>query len=1005
MGQARALDNAKKSAASDKRLRNALYLEDRLMEALQQRMQALSAVAAMACNGDGEQKLYGEKILAYLIEIAKSDEWDTNISQVIVATLLPLVEQGNLQVLKFISSSLSSGLPAGKQKKIEEILSKKQPASKIAAMLRDKDIVSNERLGYLMLCRNQDSQAFLEEVVKDEKLDIRFRLYAFTCYNKNLVELQKNKKFHVDSSRLVGMFEMLKGGAEKLVAARFHDNEKIEGLFSNPVFANEEYKVYLTAVMVTLENHLASVDESGFSRIINGIYSGVLYNYYDNANAGLVFGARLLEGSPYKAALFFAVAAHELGHCILYYGHDYNYRESLKFGILDELVADEHAAFLMNYFGIDPAIDREAMNFMERLTDVESDNYNAVEDHEGARAQKLIIESEMAGFGHEYDHVKFIQAALKIVPNKDFAYKSLEEIMKAILLEYFGYEEPKRPYSRYEERLRNSNDERGSAFDEVDENVKIKVLTPDKVREIVDMCLSGVADSGTGLVARMAVSYGLKAFGDSGKHLPIGGIAPLNRAAVEGGNGNRQPAGKPAVEPFPTAASADVNDPLAQAKEQLAGLIRAFGGYQDVELKPESIILTTVGRDGIPVKTIVLLPQDKKPSVFLKKARVELLKVNIKIELLKSINALITSVRKEELKAGKRQPAGELAGNEAGNSAGAVEGQLSEVVAPTQKNAPVKKSKDAQVLEGILKSLADMLGAVANGEGGVQAAIEKIRQIDRLAAGKAVIHEALYKNGNPNYEMIASAVRNFAANNAAFFDLSYNGGRTVLMARRDTKDGSYTFAVRKRSMEQSSPDATYRDKKADIFNILGEIANTELHVNKLMIKAFRVEPANGVEKSKQSAIRQDISGGPLLAKPSSVKRAVRENPSLSALPAKEALRIISEQYAPWYELEEMMSIFSSLFIIRLVRTLIFVLQHDYSGLSIKERLKAFKERMAGMKEIYTEYKKAQNAAASRDYTSEGWENSEYKTENSQVLKKAGAATGKTVRGILGHPLF
>jgi protein-tyrosine-phosphatase len=412
-------------------------------EAMQQSVAILSAIA-QNFRARPEGNNFAEALLRYLTDVVRDDRWDSNIHQEIISELRPFVNMGNEQVLEFLMRQVRPDMAAADETSFLEILSKNPSDEQIRDILSGRTAKIPVRAGYLILMRYQQRKGLLEDVIVSDSrtMDIRFRIYAFALYASRFLTAKTpdghgGEIVNYDEDMLAKMLSSLADDAEGFLRSRVKDDAAADSMFDDIILQNEESITCNMAVLIALQNRLKLLDGEGFVKTAGTLSNTRIRGYWYNANSNFVIGGRLIPRGQNSAASYFMTIAHELMHEVLYEEHRFAPIE-LRNGILHELLADEMSEYLANLFGIDFAIEMEKMNYRKHRSDVENDDYYSVEVHEGARAQKTFIDDVLRNRGLTLVPERFIAAALKIITDTNNDGKNLEEVISAVLVEYFG---------------------------------------------------------------------------------------------------------------------------------------------------------------------------------------------------------------------------------------------------------------------------------------------------------------------------------------------------------------------------------------------------------------------------------------------------------------------------------------------------------------------------------------------------------------------------------------
>lgn len=248
-----------------------------LMKEMELCLEILALISKKALLSENiESQSFGNSLLGYMlgmVEEGMKEKWDSNISAEIMSNLGYFIGIGQDKVFSWFLNRLEPNIT--NINKGEEILN----------ILTQGKI--NERTAYLILYRNNKNWGFLEDIIYSQKIDIRYRIYAFTWYVLGFLDEEQ------DMGKFQKMIDCLKDGAEEFVKGVTKDNARIEKLIDDMILQDEEAKVYVMAAILMLQKQvLGNITSKGFLEIARIISNTRVRGYWVNANANFILGGR-----------------------------------------------------------------------------------------------------------------------------------------------------------------------------------------------------------------------------------------------------------------------------------------------------------------------------------------------------------------------------------------------------------------------------------------------------------------------------------------------------------------------------------------------------------------------------------------------------------------------------------------------------------------------------------------------------------------------------------------
>ena len=438
------------------------------IEAMESILNVVSIVAkdSLKSSNPGEAS-FGGRLTDYMIALASNRNGNTgsDISGQAVYELQEFIKLENDAVINFMLNGLEQGTKSTKLQPVRDILLAEPASEKALEILRDRPFV-NERTGYLIIDKLQADRKSLEAVIKDDKIDIAFRVYAFHYYAALFTG-------STDTTELDGMIDLLGGRlgsidekndtAETLLKRLANDDQRVEALFGDNLLQNAEAKVYLMSLLIVLQKHLKLTRPESFSALSGWISRSVLLDYWNNALASkakyFIFGGRIVsrmkEGE--RAGNFVMTAAHEMMHGIINEEYGYSSGDTVgnqfvvdfKRGSFHELLADKAAYKVAEVLGLDAEKFNSFLCILDQRSIAEANGFRTEEVHTAARAQDSILSEKLKERNVRNIDIKtFIEVALGAMKDPRLESKTFAETMAYITVYYLDAARPLRSENR-----------------------------------------------------------------------------------------------------------------------------------------------------------------------------------------------------------------------------------------------------------------------------------------------------------------------------------------------------------------------------------------------------------------------------------------------------------------------------------------------------------------------------------------------------------------------------
>ncbi|MCX5708681.1 MAG: ATP-binding protein [Candidatus Omnitrophica bacterium] len=417
------------------------------MEELEYLLQALAGIAGRTINSSEPlDRDLTTKIIKIFIETADSKVFGRNIAAESASNLSPFIARGNPAVLEWFAGQLAGG---NQQKQNLMALLTGMPSDKELREILKSGIVDQERkIGYLLLLRFQDRRELLRQIIRDEKTDISLRLYAFTLYcGQGFGYLDISERGDVESAfdegELTRLMDYLAPEVNTFVRGVFFQNkEAYEGLLNNIVLQDEVLKTYAAAVLLVARQQVPKANSKDIADTIYKIRNARLQPYWNNANSDFVVGGFNLVGLRRPGAVFLQILAHEIMHDLLLARYPV---KDLSSGIMHEALADLYAKVFFNSFAEPGELDSQEFEkelfYQKDFEAVINSNGNAIESHEGARAQLQLIRNFFNNHLIDLDVNRLMQIGFKaLIARGPFSEEGISEIFSDILQRYIKEE-------------------------------------------------------------------------------------------------------------------------------------------------------------------------------------------------------------------------------------------------------------------------------------------------------------------------------------------------------------------------------------------------------------------------------------------------------------------------------------------------------------------------------------------------------------------------------------
>jgi hypothetical protein len=416
---------------------------DANMGELEYLLRALSGIAGMTVNSsDPLGQALTAKIIKILIDTADSKTFGKNIAAESVSNLGLFVAKKNTAVLDWFVRQLTSD---DQQKQhLAQLLAGNPGNNELQDILTSEIVAKEQKIGYLFLLRFQDRRDLLSEIIREEKINIGLRLYAFALYcGQGFRYLDVDGKGGISSAfneeELIRLMDYLTPESNDFIRGIFFQNKDgYEGLLNNIVLQDEVLKVYATAVLLVARQHAPQINSRDIVNTMAVIREARLRPYWDNAISNFVIGGLDLAKLQRPTALFLQVLAHEIMHNLL---HDRYPMKNLSSGIMHEAVCDLFAmVFYESFANSGDRINREFEKQLFYQRDFEAvvgSNGNAIESHEGARAQLQLIRNFFDNYLLDLDVKRLMQVGFSalIAGNWD-SEEGISRIFSEILRQY-----------------------------------------------------------------------------------------------------------------------------------------------------------------------------------------------------------------------------------------------------------------------------------------------------------------------------------------------------------------------------------------------------------------------------------------------------------------------------------------------------------------------------------------------------------------------------------------
>lgn len=380
------------------------------------------------------------RVLDYLARVAANDTWSLDVAAEAAAALASFLPGGAREAVDFFLPRVEPDLPRNSPKAVVlvDALKADAPSKAVLRVLRNETRAFQERTGYLVINRHEGRPDLLRELVRDQSLDLRLRLYAFQLYAAKHWDENNRAEFDALSAALYGP-----GGRDVHDVLQQLIDEPLRGrdLFAEPWLRNEEARVYATAVWLdTLQIHAELFRSLGGAKAIaRRITGGYVQSAYRNANAAFRLGGRLVQQAQNPSAFLVWVLNHELMHDILSQSRLNYASDTLTAAVVHELLADYLGAGLgRRYQGVNTDEFEGILRYEEHARVVEADQYHSREAHQGARAQQRFIRNRLEVLGVQFDPDQMVEAAVTVLGIVSFRQENLPHLVKRFIRMYRG---------------------------------------------------------------------------------------------------------------------------------------------------------------------------------------------------------------------------------------------------------------------------------------------------------------------------------------------------------------------------------------------------------------------------------------------------------------------------------------------------------------------------------------------------------------------------------------
>ncbi|MDR1695358.1 MAG: hypothetical protein LBR69_01820 [Endomicrobium sp.] len=207
-----------------------------------------------------------------------------------------------LPVLLQISGDLSHKKQSGKivLRINESISSQLENMDKSIARYIASSESKEDSFNFLLISAQKNKPRALSEIVSNQNIDVRYRLYAYGLLRSSGSYLNENKKRELTEKarRLIHNFEWRKD---------------LGHIYDGTIFYNEELQAYVTAVyLIMVAEHPGFINRES-SDVFKTITKARFDARYRNADSSLSFGKDFFK-VPAQQRVFPEIIAHELAH-------------------------------------------------------------------------------------------------------------------------------------------------------------------------------------------------------------------------------------------------------------------------------------------------------------------------------------------------------------------------------------------------------------------------------------------------------------------------------------------------------------------------------------------------------------------------------------------------------------------------------------------------------------------------------------------------------------------
>ncbi len=380
-------------------------------------------------------------LINHLKNLLADETLDINIRAEIISNFRNLFMRGNERISPFFQEAIDTSMPEDIRALTAPLLQAKDSditEAGLTAALSQPGLP--EKTGLLLILKIQRNETLLDRIIANKEIPAGLRLYAFSWYASQFLhhftrDEQKILITTYDQEKLNSLLASLENDALQYLKDMAKDPNAVKQMIDDIMLQDEVAQTYMMAAFTVIQNSVAPVSAKTFISIASHITESKIMAYYENANARLHFGGKILKRAQDPTQFFFQVASHELMHTIL--SEEYLYEPvSLNQSILHELLSDVTAFALSKETDMDTGIFKEAVRFTEDFLRVAGDDYHSVEGHEGARAQLTEIEAFFDSRQSAWDPKKMLRTALRLLTNFENKNKSPKEFTQLMLRHY-----------------------------------------------------------------------------------------------------------------------------------------------------------------------------------------------------------------------------------------------------------------------------------------------------------------------------------------------------------------------------------------------------------------------------------------------------------------------------------------------------------------------------------------------------------------------------------------